>query len=256
MSLNAGTKTTNLDLKPQIRFSQLLAVDTATKACSVAISRGDILAAEMTMVNRQTHSRHLLSMIQHVLARAQLKLSDLDGFVVTKGPGSFTGLRIGVSTVKGLAMAVGRPLVGVSYLKCLAAQSGVTNGLVCVVVDARRSECYYALYRFGGSGLQTVVPDSVGSIEQVTAIVSEPCTFIGNGAQSYRKHICQELGRICLFLPDFFNILRAYTQIWIGRNRLLSGNDDHLENLVPEYIRKSDAQINLAKKALARSTAK
>ncbi|MGD9210584.1 MAG: tRNA (adenosine(37)-N6)-threonylcarbamoyltransferase complex dimerization subunit type 1 TsaB [Desulfobacteraceae bacterium] len=235
------------DEKSKDSFSHLLSVDTATQACSVAISHGNSLVVENTNITCQTHSRHLLNMIQHALVTARLKLSDLDGFVVTKGPGSFTGLRIGLSTVKGLAMAVGKPMVGVSYLQCLALQSGVKNGLVCTVIDARKSECYYALYRFGNSGLQTVVSESVGSLKNMVEKITEPCLFIGNGFQPYQKQLYQSLGQLALFAPDFQNILRAYTAIWAGRSRFLEGCGNQLDSLTPEYIRKSDAQINIVK---------
>ena len=245
MSSCCGSQTISSKVKIRVPFSHLLAVDTATQACSVAISHGNSLVVENTTVIRQTHSRHLLSMIENALAASRLKLSDLDGFVVTKGPGSFTGLRIGMSTVKGLAMAVGKPLVGVSYLQCLAMQSGVSDGLICTVIDARRSECYYALYRAGKSGIETVVPESVGSLMHVVEKISEPCLFIGNGVQSYQKQLCQNLGQMASFAPDFNNILRSYTQVWVGRSCLMEGKKDHLDSLVPEYIRKSDAQVNL-----------
>ena len=232
--------------KRSISFSNLLAVDTATNACSVAIWKEHHLVVENTNVTRQTHSRHLLSMIENALTTAKMGLSDLDGFVVTKGPGSFTGLRIGISTVKGLARATNKPLVGLSYLKCLAQQSAAAKGLVCAMIDARRGELYYALYRFDDSRIETVISESVGRLSNLVEKIEEHCLFIGNGIYENRKRLTEKLGRRALFPPDFQHTLRAETIIWAGHKQLKNGRQERVESFVPDYIRKSDAQINLA----------
>jgi tRNA threonylcarbamoyladenosine biosynthesis protein TsaB len=240
-------------VKRPISFSNLLAVDTATNACSVALWKEHHLVIESTNVTRQTHSRHLLSMIENALTIAKMGLSDLDGFVVTKGPGSFTGLRIGISTVKGLARATNKPLVGISYLKCLAQQSAATKGLVCAMIDARRGELYYALYRFGDSGIKVVISESVGPLSDLVAKIEEHCLFIGNGIYENRKRLTEKLGQRALFALDFQHILRAETIIWAGQKRLENGQQEQIESFVPNYIRKSDAQINLANLRLSGS---
>lgn len=227
-----------------LSFHRLMALDTATDACTVAICDGKDLIVENTHATRQTHSRHLMSVIQSSLNLAGLEFSDLDGFVVTRGPGSFTGLRIGISTVKGLAMALGKPLVGVSYLDCLALQSGLSNRLVCAVIDARRSEFYYALYHCGDFGIQSVVPESVGPIEPLLDFINEPCLFIGNGIYPNLKMLREKLGPKALFAPDFQTILKAHTLVDLGRRQMEKDQKNHLRSLVPNYIRKSDAQVH------------
>ncbi|NNK84267.1 MAG: tRNA (adenosine(37)-N6)-threonylcarbamoyltransferase complex dimerization subunit type 1 TsaB, partial [Desulfobacterales bacterium] len=99
---------------------KILAVDTATKSCSVAIVDKESIIAEMTVINEETHSKHLLGIINVVLKYADLDMADLNGFAVTSGPGSFTGLRIGISTIKGFAAALKKPMVGISTLSALA----------------------------------------------------------------------------------------------------------------------------------------
>ena len=112
---------------------RILAVDTATKSCSVAVTEKGFLAAELTTVSAQTHSKHLLKMIHSVINTAGITISDVDGFAVTIGPGSFTGLRIGISSVKGLAVALDKPVVGVSSLDALA-QQALCCAIACMLV--------------------------------------------------------------------------------------------------------------------------
>lgn len=233
--------------KKSISFPNLLAVDTATSVCSVAISQENHLVVENTNAIRQTHSRHLLRMIENALTMAKIELSDLDGFVVTKGPGSFTGLRIGISTVKGLAKAIGKPFIGVSYLECLVRQSAIADGLVCAIIDARRNEFYYALYRFENYQLKVVIPESVGTVSGLLDKINGRCLFIGNGIYSNHGQLFEKLGSKTSFGLDYHNILKSDTVIWVGRSYLKIGRHDCIESFVPDYIRKSDAQINLTK---------
>ena len=109
---------------------KILAVDTATKSCSVAIVDKDTLLAEVSITSKQTHSRHLMEMVNRAMGMSGLNISGLDGLAVTIGPGSFTGLRIGISSVKGLAMASGKPVVGISSLDVLAMQSNYSQYLI------------------------------------------------------------------------------------------------------------------------------
>ena len=121
---------------------KILAVDTATNSCSAAIVDDGIACAELTTVNNQTHSKHLLHMIDTVCDMSGLKITDMDGFAVTIGPGSFTGLRIGISTVKGLAWPLNKPVVGISSLDALAWQCIPAAYPICTLLDARKQEVY------------------------------------------------------------------------------------------------------------------
>ena len=127
---------------------KLLAIDTATDSCSVAIIEDDTLRSELTAMPGQTHSKHLMPFIASVLDAAALKLTALDGFAVSLGPGSFTGVRIGISTVKGLAFSLGKPVVGISSLAALAWQCNESSGLICPMIDARKKQVYCGRYRF------------------------------------------------------------------------------------------------------------
>lgn len=247
MSFYHCSKSNPPGCKKSFIYSRLLAVDTATQACSVAISDNKTLMAEIINVTRQTHSRHLLSMIESALSMAQLSLSDLDGFVVTKGPGSFTGLRIGISTVKGLAKAAAKPLLGISYLECLARQSLMVDGLVCALIDARRQEYYYALYRADNSTLKPVLAETVGPLADLIQKIEFPCYFIGNGVNSTKQQLQAEFGMKASFAAGSQNILRPASILDLGQELLEKGCQDDLKNFIPKYVRKSDAQVHLEK---------
>ncbi len=226
---------------------RLLSIDTATQACSVAVSQGNDLIVESTIVVRQTHSNHLLGMIRDALHMAGFEVGDLDGIVVAQGPGSFTGLRIGISTAKGLATAHNIPLYGISYLECLAWQSCLINGAVCAMMDARRGEIYFALYQFEQSAIKTLVADSVGSFSELLEKIDRPCLFIGNGVSLYQNNIISQLGETAAFAPDFNHVLKAGTMQFVARRKMATGFHGFQVNLIPTYIRKSDAQIHLEK---------
>lgn len=222
---------------------KVLAVDTATESCSVALIEGETLRSEMTAVSRKTHSRHLMEMIQAVLETAGRTLDDLDGFVAARGPGSFTGLRIGISTVKGLCMATGKPLVGVSNLEGLARQAPTRTGDVCPWIDARRKEVYCCRYRYVDGGFRKMMPEDAMAPAMALSAIDAPCLFIGNGATLYQQVIAESLMDRAVFAPPEANILRAATLAFIGMERLMKQDVDDPVRFVPHYIRKSDARL-------------
>jgi len=228
---------------------KILAVDTATKSCSVAIAQKETILAEVTLVSEQTHSKHLMEVIKSVSRLSGIAISDLDGFAVTKGPGSFTGLRIGLATVKGLAAASGKPMVGISSLKCLAIQSFVPSFNICPIIDARKGEVYWAFYRYDDNQLQQLCPEQVTSPRIFLTDIQEPCVFVGNGARLYQDVIGLKLGNLAHFVPDSHSIIRGATVAYLSQKRFEKGNFDDASSLTPCYIRRSDAEINLVKKS-------
>lgn len=229
---------------------RILAVDTATSSCSVAIADGDRLLSETTLVSRETHSRHLAALIEALTQTAGLSLEQMEGFAVTRGPGSFTGLRIGISTVKGLAVAGSRPMVGVSTLASLAWQVGPTDHMICPMIDARRDEVYAAFYRWHADGPEPVSAEQVAAPEKLVATIEQPCIFIGTGAIAYRNQIVDTAGLRARFVPPSLNSIRAAAVAVLGAHRLSVGDSDDIEQFVPTYLRKSDAELqrNGAKK--------
>jgi tRNA threonylcarbamoyladenosine biosynthesis protein TsaB len=227
---------------------KILALDTVTKSCSVALTDNGSLSAELTTLKDQTHSKHLMELIHSVFEIAGFGVRDVDGFAVTIGPGSFTGLRIGISTIKGLAHAVGKPVVGISSLKALAWQCADRNHLIVPFLDARKGEVYWATYCFERARLVQKSPARATAPEAALEHIKSPCVFIGNGAQLYRQQITTQLGDLAHFAPKDKDILRASSIAFLSIERFNAGDTDEVAGLIPQYIRKSDAELKFDNK--------
>ena len=233
---------------------KILAVDTATTSCSVAVIDNTSVRAELTTHKKQTHSKHLMTSINSVLKSANCSAGDLDGFAVTIGPGSFTGLRIGMATIKGLASAVDTPVVGVSSLEALASQCRAHNRLICPLLDARKAEIYGATYRLREDRLIQQTAACAVKPEAFVADIKEPSLFIGCGAQLYQKKIQDALGDKAYFVPDDQNVIRASRVGFLSLERFKSNDTDRASDLTPFYIRKSDAELSVAAKTRVQPT--
>jgi tRNA threonylcarbamoyladenosine biosynthesis protein TsaB len=227
---------------------RILAVDTATKSCSVGVVENETVLGEITKVGEQTHSKHLLEMVHAVIGEAGLTLSELDGFAVTRGPGSFTGLRIGISSIKGLALALNRPVVGISSLQTLAQQIAPTSHLIYPLIDARKGEVYTSIYRFDKGALRPAHEEKVSAPQEVVQNIHSPSIFVGSGAVLYRDLIMDKLGDLASFAPEDSHIIRASTLAYLALKRFESGDAGEVADLVPYYIRKSDAELNFPRK--------
>jgi len=224
---------------------KILAVDTSTTSCSVAVVDESVLLAEMTIVREQTHSKHLMEMIHAVIGFAGLAISVLDGFVVTIGPGTFTGLRIGISTVKGLAVASGRPIVGVSSLDALAEQCACSSHLICPLIDARKGEVYFSRYRVQDGVPKKEVDERVLAPGQAVRDINEPALLVGSGAQLYQELLKEKMGKWADFAKPGQHTIRASTVARLGMRRFDKTDTDDADTLIPQYIRKSDAELSL-----------
>lgn len=222
---------------------KILAVDTATGSCSAAVAERGRLLAELTVANGRTHSRHLMSIIDSVIEMAEMKIEQLDGFAATVGPGSFTGLRIGISSIKGLAYALQKPVVGISSLDALAWQCNQTPLLICALIDARKKEVYSCRYRFIDREMIKEASEKVASPADSLRGIHEPCVFVGNGAMLYRELIAAELGDLAVFADNSHNLIRASTIAELGLSRIEQEPAADAKMLVPHYIRKSDAEL-------------
>ncbi len=229
---------------------RILALDTATRNCSVAVVDDRSILAEETNADDKTHAVHVIEMIQRVIARSTLKLSQIDGFAVGRGPGSFTGLRIGIATVKALAVALEKPVVGISDLDALAAQAGPSTAWICALMDARKGEVYGSTYCNQNGTVQRVSAVRVATIDKVLEDVSVPCVFIGGGASLYREKIIERLGSRAVFVPPEQNIIRASTIGRLSLDRFQQMDGDDVSRLVPDYVRKSDAELGFKRKKM------
>jgi tRNA threonylcarbamoyladenosine biosynthesis protein TsaB len=220
----------------------LLAVDTSTTSCSVALFDGDRLLAETVYTAGKTHSRHLMSMVHNIFERCRCAPSDIGGIAVTRGPGTFTGLRIGISTAKGLASATGASLVGVSSLAALAAPLALLNCPVVAMIDARRGEVYFTQYR---GDVHSPTRASVAAPEMVAAALPENAILVGSGALLYRE-MFESRCRQIRFAEPTQHVIRAASVGLLARVRFKRQDVDPIDALVPEYVRKSDAQVQMA----------
>lgn len=224
---------------------KILAVDTATTSCSVAIVDQTSLLSEFTLDSEETHSKHLMGMVKATLKMSGLNFPDIDGFAVTRGPGSFTGLRIGISTIKGLAVASGKPVVGVSSLESLAHQVSYSRDLICPILDARKGEVYFSRYRYLNGHLKKQTKERVAPPDKAIDGLNESCLFVGNGALLYNKMILEKMGEFASFAPMIQNTIRASTLAYLSMAKFEKDDTDDIEKILPYYIRKSDAELNL-----------
>jgi tRNA threonylcarbamoyladenosine biosynthesis protein TsaB len=222
---------------------KILALDTATQSCSVAIVDDGSLLVELTRVNIKTHSPYLMDLINTVCSIADLKAEDVDGFAVTIGPGSFTGLRIGISTIKGLAFSLGKPVVGVSSLDALAWQCAQSAYLICPLLDARKKEVYVCRYRFKNNELQKDGSEKVASPAEAVRGIREPSIFVGNAVQLYRENISAALGELAHFATLGQHTIRASSIAWLSMNEFHGQQSNDVALLVPRYIRRPDAEV-------------
>ena len=223
----------------------VLGMETATFCGSVALLADDRLIGSRTLNSSATHSARLLQSIAELLAEADVPLGDVMGVAVSIGPGSFTGVRIGLSAAKGLAFAQRIPMVGVSTLEALAVRAGRDPRLICPVIDARRNETFVAAYRWprGADLPKLAVRPGVMAIEKFLERLHGRCLFLGDGALRYRKPIESHLGERASFAPPHRILPSAEEIAWLGRRRLARGEFDDPAVLEPVYIRPSDARL-------------
>lgn len=229
---------------------KLLTIDTSTTACSVALSRDGELAAEYVQNEGRTLSARLLDCIDMLLQGAGLAVGDLDGFGVALGPGSFTGLRVGIATVKGLALATGKPVAGFSSLAMLAMNLPWASHPVCPLFDARKNEVYAGLYDCRDLPLP-LLADCVAPPGSFLDRLAGPAIFVGEGAVRYRELILARLGEKALFAPSSAHLPRASAGALLASRAFARGETVPPALLLPAYIRPSEAELAKAKSVLS-----
>lgn len=234
----------------------ILGIDTATATASVAlVEDGRLISEEIRSSARQrgpgsrgNHAEILLPAIETVLSKAGVSLPAISAFAVSIGPGSFTGLRIGLSTVKGLVYGSEIPVVGIPTLEAIARKVTGWDGLICPLLDARKKEVYTALFRRRAGALERLTEDLVSSaeaiIERVAALDGgEPCLFIGDGIQGYGRLITAALGgRSRVTLGEVYPST-ACAVAQLGEARLARQERDPVGAMVPLYLRPSEAEL-------------
>lgn len=179
----------------------ILAIDTSAVTASAAILCDGEIKGQVSFTNGLTHSQTIMPIIDYCLKGASLCASDIDLFAVAVGPGSFTGLRIGVGTAKGLSYGCGKPCVGVSTLKALAYNIAPTDKLIVPIMDARRNQVYCAAYKYSADKLVTVLEPEALGIDDLIKKLPENVIFVGDAVKVHRDYIKQSFGKACSFAP-------------------------------------------------------
>ncbi len=226
----------------------ILGIDTTTLSCSVALLENDSILAELTLNIKKTHSERLMPLLDLMLNEAGIAREDLEAIAVAAGPGSFTGLRIGVSTARALAQGLRIPAVPVCTIEALADIVPSPGALICPLLDARRSQIYTALYRRQAEpphNLQTLIKPAALSLTDLTKALQkhdQPVIFVGEGLHSYAEKLTDLMAWQAVVTAAPHRLCRASLVACRGRRLLQQNPDRPYEELLPIYLRKPEAE--------------
>ncbi|HWP59368.1 MAG TPA: tRNA (adenosine(37)-N6)-threonylcarbamoyltransferase complex dimerization subunit type 1 TsaB [Candidatus Acidoferrales bacterium] len=235
---------------------KVLGIDTATRIASAAVLDGGRVVAEATSQEgearpggRGNHAETLIPLIDAVLQKAAVACEQLDAIAVSIGPGSFTGIRIGLSVAKGLAYQGAAAVVGVPTLAAIAARVDDWESLICPLLDARKGEVYAGLFSRRGRDLERLSEDAVepvaATIEKVLAQSgAQPCLFVGDGVRMYGELIRRALGEKALLSSGDRYVSTAASVARLGQARIETCGRDSLESLAPLYLRPAEAEFS------------
>ncbi len=224
---------------------KILGFDSSGMVASVAIACDDILVAEYSVNYKKTHSQTLLPMFDAVVSMTELDLDSVDGIAVAAGPGSFTGLRIGMSTVKGLGLALDKPVVAVPTCHALAYNLWGSDKLICPILDARRSQVYTALYEFKDEEMITLKEQDAMDINDLIDIINDldrDVIFVGDGIPVFKERIEEKIKNKAYFAPAHLNRQRAGSVAALGMIYMKEGKVENADDVKPVYLRKSQAE--------------
>ena len=223
---------------------KILAIDSSAISAGCAIVDGENLIAESFVRVGLTHSETLLPMVSNTLANAKLTANDLDCYAVSSGPGSFTGIRIGVAAVKGMAFTDGTPCVGVSTLEAIAWNCAACDGIICSVMDARRQQVYNALFIFEGQSITRLCDDRAISIDDLTRELNnaqKPVWLAGDGASLCFGYMKERLPDVRL-VPEHLRYARGYGVAMAAQRVINEQGALPPDRLIPTYPRPSQAE--------------
>ncbi len=229
---------------------RILGLDSSGLVASVAIVEDDNMMAEYTVNYKKTHSQTLLPMLDEIAKMIELDMTTIDAIAVAAGPGSFTGLRIGSATAKGLGLALDKPLISVPTVDGLAYNLYGNQDMVCPLMDARRNQVYTGLYEFDKT-MKVVLPQCALGIDEIVTEINQrnrPVVFLGDGVAVFREYIAEHCMVPYCFAPAHMNKQRAATVAALG---LVYARDGRLESAAdhrPDYLRLSQAERELAEK--------
>lgn len=227
-----------------------LAIETSSALCGVCVIEDEKLIDKIELENGLTHSQNLMPLIQELLEKNDIKISDLNGFICDIGPGSFTGIRIGVATAKAFVDSYeNKRYTGVSSLDALA-YNVKDNGLICSIIDCKNDNCYFALYNLENNNyIEKFSPTAASITEMLNTLAkytNTAITFVGDGAIAYKKEISSNIPN-AIFLNEYSNKISTYNLALAGYKKLI--NNQTLE-LLPMYLKKPQAERLLEEKGM------
>lgn len=237
---------------------KILGLDSSGIVASVAIVEDDVLIAEYTVNYKKTHSQTLLPMLDEIAKMTELDLNSIDAIAVAAGPGSFTGLRIGSATAKGLGLALKKPLIAIPTVEGLAYNLYDIPGLICPIMDARRKQVYTGIYRFTDHQLKVVEDQMAVSMETVIEKLNqygEVVTFLGDGVPVFHEFIAEKMTVPYSFAPAHVNKQRAAAVAALGEIYYRQGKTETAMEHVPDYLRVSQAERERAEREAAKADA-
>ena len=229
----------------------LLAIESSSLVASIAIMSDDTLLGEYTTNFKKTHSQTLLPMMNELVQMTGISMADVDAIVISGGPGSFTGLRIGAATAKGLGLALEKPLVNVPTVDAIAYNLYGTDQVICPMMDARRQQVYTGLYTFEGDDFKVLSPQKAVSIGEIVEEINElgrPVIFLGDGVPVNKAYVCEHIKVPYSFAPAHLNAQRAGALVALGKRYYEEGRIESADEHVPEYLRLSQAERELQEK--------
>ena len=229
---------------------KVLGIESSSLVASVAIWQDDLIIAEYTVNFKKTHSQTLLPMLDEIVRMTELSLDEIDGIAVSEGPGSFTGLRIGSATAKGLGLALGKPLMGVPTVDAMAYQFYGCGHRICPIMDAKRGQVYTGIYRYEEDFCVEKGACAMSLEDLLEEFLQEDgkVIFLGDGVPVHRKHIEEVMGDRALFAPAAMNRQRAAAVAGLGAVYLAEGKTQTAAEHGPNYHRISQAERELAEK--------
>jgi len=231
---------------------KVLGVDTSTMTAGIGIVEEDEVLVEVKFSVKITYSEILLFCIDQALKNVSLKIDDMDGFAISIGPGSFTSLRIGLSTLKGLSFATGKPLVSVLSLDALAYLSLYCQYPVVTMLDAKKNQVYAAIYETKDGELKRQSDYLVIGVEDLVKRISHKTLFVGSGAKLYQKKLIELLKDKAYFSQAERSLPSGATVAFLGSKKLILGQFEDIVNLEPLYLRKSEAELKFRNVLISR----
>ena len=231
---------------------KVLALDSSGLVASIAIVQDDELLGEYTINHKKTHSQTLLPMLDEVAKMIELDMNTIDFIAVSAGPGSFTGLRIGSATAKGLALALDKQIVSVPTIDAMAYNLWGSEGQICPIMDARRNQVYTGLYQFEDEHMNTILSECVLMIEEIIARINESgkkTILLGDGVAAFREYIEENIKVPYKFAPANNNKQRASSVAALGIELYKEGKAEDAKVHKPEYLRLSQAERERQEKA-------